>query len=144
MEPMLKVVATLCAAFFSGGALYISVVQHPALMADMAAATSQFRNMYRRAARWQASNALICLLAAVLIALFTAQWWWAIGGLLVGASVPFTGLVIMPTNARLLDESAQLTPDEVFSLLKYWGTLHWCRSILSTLGLLVLVAKAGP
>ncbi|MGO9604920.1 MAG: DUF1772 domain-containing protein [Candidatus Binataceae bacterium] len=140
---ILEVVATLCAAFFAGGALYVSVVQHPALMADMSAATSQFRNMYRRAAPWQASNALICLLAAALVAVMTAEWWWAIGGLLVGASVPFTGLVIMPTNTKLLDESAQLTPDEVFSLLKYWGTLHWCRSILSTLGLLVLVVKAG-
>jgi hypothetical protein len=46
MEPM----PTLCAALFTGGALYISLVEHPARMADMAIALREFRHSYKRAA----------------------------------------------------------------------------------------------
>jgi hypothetical protein len=35
MGPMLKVIATLGAALFTGGALYVSLVEHPVRMADM-------------------------------------------------------------------------------------------------------------
>ncbi len=129
MEPMLKVIATLCAALFTGGALYVSLVEHPARMADMVIALREFRHSYRRAAPWQASTAVIC------------EWWWAIGGLMVGAVVPFTLLVMLPTNKHLLDEKARLNPDDATSLLEHWGQLHWVRSILGTLGLVVLLAK---
>jgi hypothetical protein len=61
MEPMLKVIATLCAALFTGGALDISLVEHPVRMADMAIPLREFRHSYRRAAPWQASTAVICL-----------------------------------------------------------------------------------
>ena len=141
MEPMLKVIATLCAALFTGGALYVSLVEHPVRMADMAIALREFRHSYRRAAPWQASTAVICFMTAVLLSALTTEWWWAIGGLMVGAVVPFTLLVMLPTNKHLLDEKAQLNPDEATSLLEHWGQLHWVRSILGTLGLMVLLAK---
>jgi hypothetical protein len=57
MEPMLKVIATLCAALFTGGALYVSLVEHPVRMADMAIALREFRHSYRRAAPWHVSAA---------------------------------------------------------------------------------------
>jgi hypothetical protein len=47
MEPMLKVIATLCAALFTGGTLYISLVEHPARMVDMAIALREFRHSYK-------------------------------------------------------------------------------------------------
>lgn len=39
---------------------------------------------------------------------------WVVGGLLVGASVPFTLFIMMPINNRLLDENSPPTADEVF------------------------------
>ena len=51
-----------------------------------------------------------CLLAAVI--LFGDLW--VVGGLLVGASVPFTLFIMMPINNRLLDENSPPTADEVF------------------------------
>ena len=48
--------------------------------------------------------------------------WWSIGGLLVGASVPFTLFVMMPVNNGLLDENVPATADEAASLLRHWGS----------------------
>jgi Domain of unknown function (DUF1772) len=140
MVALLKVIATLSAAFFAGGGLFVSMVLYPAIMMNSASAVAQFGNMYRHAAPWQGSNAIICLLAAVIVSALTDDWWWALGGLLVGASVPFTLLVMMPVNNRLLDEKAPPIPDEAVALLKHWGRLHWVRNILSTLGLAVMLA----
>ena len=140
MVPLLKVIATLSAAFFAGGGLFVSMVLYPAITTEMTSAVTQFGNMYRRAAPWHGSNAIICLLAAVSVSALTGDWWWAIGGLLVGASVPFTLLVMMPVNNRLLDEKAPPIPDKAVALLKQWGRLHWVRNILSTLGLAVILA----
>jgi hypothetical protein len=140
MVALIKVIATLSAAFFAGGGLFVSMVLYPSIMTDMASAVSQFGNMYRHAAPWQGSNAIVCFLSAETVSALTGDWWWAFGGLLVGASVPFTLLVMMPVNNRLLAEKSPPIPDEAVALLKHWGRLHWVRNILSTLGLAVMLA----
>jgi hypothetical protein len=140
MAQLLKVIAILSAAFFAGGGLFVSIVLYSAIMSDLASAVAQFANMYRHAAPWQGSNAIICLLAALTLSALTTDWWWAIGGFLVGASVPFTLFAMMPVNNRLLDENAPPTADEAVSLLKHWGRLHWVRNVLSTLGLVVMLS----
>jgi hypothetical protein len=141
MVPLLKVIATLTAAFFAGGGLFVSIVLYPAIMTESASAVAQFGNMYRHAAPWQGSNAIICLLAALTLSALTTDWWWSIGGLLVAASVPFTLFVMMPVNNRLLDENSHATADEAVSLLRHWGRLHWVRNVLSTMGLVVMLAN---
>jgi hypothetical protein len=139
---VLQWLAVLGAALFAGGALYISVVEHPARMrAGVPVALAEFRQMYQRAAPWQASSAALCLLAGVLAALLTAEWAWAIGGGVVGAVIPFTVLVMMPVNKRLLG-TATLSEAEAAVLLASWGRLHWIRSILGTAGLVVMLLRA--
>ena len=93
----------------------------------------------------QASLAVVGLLASV------AAWWqsdrveFLIGGLLLGSVVPFTLVVIFPTNHRLL--AADLEPEsaEAKALLGRWGTLHAVRSVLGTLAFgTLIVSFAGP
>jgi hypothetical protein len=141
MVPLLKLIATLSAALFAGGGLFVSIVIYRAIMMDMASAVALFGRIYNKAAPWQGSNAIICLVAAVIVSVMSGDWWWAIGGLLVGASVPFTLLVMMPVNNRLLDEKGAPTPDAAAALLKQWGRLHWVRNVLSTAGLVVMLAR---
>lgn len=141
MVPLLKMIAILSATFFAGGGLFVSIVIYPAIMMDLASAVPHFGRIYNRAAPWQGSNAIICLVAALIVSPLSGDWWWAIGGLLVGASIPFTLLVMMPVNNRLLDEKAPPTPDEAVALLKHWGELHWVRNVLSTAGLIVMLAR---
>jgi hypothetical protein len=96
---LLGLVATLCAGVFAGAAIYITLVEHPArLECGTAAAVAEFTPSYRRAARLQASLAAMGSLSAV------AAWWqghgsaFLTGGLLLGSVIPFTLLVILPTN----------------------------------------------
>jgi uncharacterized membrane protein len=138
----LQALTLLSAALFTGGALYVSLVEHPARMRlPPAAAVEQFRVSYRRAAPWQAATAILSAVCGVLASMAGGSWTWSMGGLLVGAAVPFTLIVIMPANKRLLDE--ETTDDgERRRLLTRWSRLHWVRSVCGTAGLLVLIAAA--
>ncbi len=130
------------AALFAGWALYVSIVEHPARMkAGVPVALAEFRPSYRRAAPVQASAAAICFLSGVLVSFLTSEWAWALGGVLVGAAIPFTLVAIMPINRQLLDTTATLPEDRAARLLARWGRLHWFRSIFGTAGFIVLLWK---
>jgi divalent metal cation (Fe/Co/Zn/Cd) transporter len=142
MVAILEALALLSAALFAGGALYISVVEHPARMrAGIPVALAQFRQMYPLAAPWQASSAAVCLMAGVVSTLLTGHWAWAAGGVVVGAVIPFTLFALMPTNHKLLDAPAP-AEDQAAVLLARWARLHLVRSLLGTAGLVVMAAAA--
>jgi len=65
---------------------------------------------------------------------------WLVGGLLLGALVPFTLVVLMPTNRRLLDPQLDSGSDEARELLSRWGRLHAVRTVV---GIAVFVAFVG-
>lgn len=134
--------ALLCAALFAGGALYISIVEHPARMAaGVRVALAQFRQMYPRAAPWQASTAALSFGFGLIASLLGAPWAWALGGLVVALVIPWTIVLMLPTNHKLLAPVAP-TEDEAPLLLGRWETLHWVRSILGLIGLLILIWRA--
>jgi len=139
---ILEWLATVSAAIFAGGALYISIVEHPArLNAGVTVALAHFRQMYRLAAPWQASAAALSLVCGVLAAILSAEWAWAIGGVMVGLAIPFTLLAMMPINRQLLDRVPP-REDSARTLLMWWGQRHWVRSILGAIGLVILVWAA--
>jgi hypothetical protein len=140
MENVLKLLALLSSGMFGGAALYLTTVEHPARMTlGASAALQEFRPSYKRAAPPQAVLAMVCFLCGVSLAVLTQSWFWLLGGILVGAVVPFTLVFIMPTNRLLLDESGQLDAQVLESLLAKWARLHAVRSVLSVLGFLVLL-----
>jgi hypothetical protein len=55
-------------------------------------------------------------------------WLW--GGLVILSVVPFTLVVIRPTNERLLAPGRDLASPETLDLLERWGRLHAVRSAL--------------
>jgi DMSO reductase anchor subunit len=69
-----------------------------------------------------------------------ASLWWPVGGALLVAVVPFTLIVIMPVNRRLLDPTLDKQSAEAAHLLSRWGQLHAVRSVLSVLALFVLLS----
>src|SRR5215475_8478754 len=48
---------------------------------------------------------------------------WLLAAVLIGAVVPFTFVVIMPTNRRMLSPSLDVGSDEARALLVRWGQL---------------------
>jgi hypothetical protein len=133
-------VATLCAGLFAGAALYITFVEHPArISCGTALALREFAPSYRRATIMQAALAIVGLLSA--LEAWTRTWApdLLVGGLALGIVVPFTLVVIAPTNRRLL--AAELDPEsaEAAQLLQRWGRLHAVRSVLSGVAFLILI-----
>lgn len=129
-----ELIATLCAAIFTGAAIYINLVEHPARMSlGTAVALAEWKPSYRRATLMQASLAIAGVLAALGAWAGGAGRAWLVGGLLLGAVVPFTLLVILATNEQLqrLDPGVAGDLDRAQVLLDRWNRLHAVRSALS-------------
>lgn len=130
----LQFVATLCAAIFAGAALYINLVEHPVRMGLATnLAAQQWAPSYRRATWMQAPLALLSLITGVLAGLMGGGVAWLIAAILIGTVVPFTFIVIMPTNHKLLAPDRDLSSAETRVLLENWGKLHAVRTGLSLL-----------
>jgi hypothetical protein len=137
---LFEALATSCAGLFAGAALYITFVEHPArLECGTELAATEFGPSYRRATTMQASLAALGLIAAVVAWVQSRDLSVLVGGLLLGLVIPFTLLVIFPTNERLLDPGLGRGSAEAAALLRRWGELHAVRSGLGTLAFGVLL-----
>src|SRR5437879_3800773 len=56
---------------------------------------------------------------------------------------PFTLIVILPTNRRLLDSTLDLNSDVPLQLLRHWGLLHAVRTVLSLCAFLLFLFALG-
>jgi len=134
-----ELVALLAAGLFAGAAVYVTLVEHPArLECGIALALAEFRPSYRRGAVMQASLAGLGCLAALVAWLQRGHASVLIAGLLLGAVIPFTLIVILPTNKRLLASSLDPQQPEVAALLARWGHLHAVRSLAGAVAFLIL------
>src|SRR5258706_13465743 len=103
LVPILEFIAVICAALFAGAALYINVAEHPARMGlETRMAALQWAPSYKRATWLQAPLAIVSLFSGVAVWLLGGGSGWLGAALSVGAGVPFTFGVIMPTNHQLL------------------------------------------
>src|SRR6516225_12468632 len=101
MRQIAEFVAVLSCSLFTGAAIYINVVEHPARMqCGVELATTEFAPSYRRATIMQATCAAVGLLSSLAAWLAGATIWWLIAGLLLGSVIPFTLVGILPTNKR--------------------------------------------
>lgn len=132
MLEALQVIATLAATLFAGAALYINVAEHPARMAlETRAAALQWAPSYKRATLLQAPLALLSSMCGIAVWLLGGPVGWFVAALIIGAVVPFTLLVVMPTNRNLLDPARDLSSTETRSLLEKWNRLHAVRTASS-------------
>jgi hypothetical protein len=138
------IIATLCAGLFAGAAIYVTAVEHPARLAcGTALAIREFGPSYRRGTIMQASLAALGLLAAIV------AWWQTghaallLGGVSLGAVVPFTLLVILPTNHQLLEPGLNAESAQAASLLRRWGQLHAVRTALSAVAFVTLLMNVA-
>lgn len=131
MVHLIAAAAAFSCLLFTGAAVYINLVEHPArLSCGTEAAARQWAPSYRRAAVMQASLAVLAGVAGIMTWLHGEGIAWLWGGLLILAVVPFTLLVIRPTNDRLLAPGRDPASAETRELLERWGRLHAVRSAL--------------
>ena len=121
MREIAEFIALLSCALFTGAAVYITFVEHPARMqCGVELAVSEFAPSYRRATIMQTSCAVLGLLSSVVAWRDGASFWWVVGGVLLGSVIPFTLIVILPTNKRLLSVTLDKRSIEAERLLARW------------------------
>jgi len=135
-----EIVATFTSGIFAGAAVYVNLVEQPArLSCGVQLAVREWRPSYRRGTLMQVPLALIGSLSALV------SWWfdggraWLVGGLLLLLVIPFTLVVILPTNKELESQELDLGSEEADRLLRRWGRLHAVRSLLSGAAFLVFL-----
>ena len=133
-------VALVAATLFAGGALYITLVEQPARMGlEDGPLLAQWQPSYKRALPIQASLAILGGAAGGLAWYTHREWQWLAGSLFLLANWPFTMLVIIPTNKRLMAMQPQNAGPESRDLLRRWAKLHGVRSVLGSAASLLFV-----
>jgi hypothetical protein len=143
MRQIAEFVAVLSCSLFTGASVYINLVEHPARMeCGVEIAATEFLPSYRRATTMQATCAALGLVSSVAAWLAGATFWWLVAGALFGSVIPFTLIVILPTNRELLSPKLDRRSAQAGQLLARWGRLHTVRSVLSGLALLLFLYLA--
>ena len=136
----LEIIATLAAGLFAGAAIYIDLAEQPARkQIDTSAALAEWRPSYKRAAVVQPLLAGVGFLSAVAAWLMGASAWWLVGAVLLVAVIPYTLIVVFPTNNKLLDPAIDKNPNLARRLMIRWGRLHTARSVMSVATFLAFV-----
>jgi len=137
-------VATLAAGLFAGAGVYITLVEHPArTTCGTAIALTEFGPSYKRAAVMQALLAVVGTSAGLMVSVGGGGTGWLVGSVMLGTVVPFTLVVVMPTNRRLLDPSLDRSSSEAAALLSRWGRLHAVRSLLGLAAFVVFLVLSA-
>jgi uncharacterized membrane protein len=143
MREAFEFTAILSAALFAGAALYINIAEHPARMeCGTELAASVFGPSYKRAAVMQVTLASAATLSAFVSWSFTGSPLWIVGALLIFGVIPFTLIVILPTNNRLLAPTLDRKAASTRQLLVRWGRLHAVRTIASLVATVLFLIAA--
>jgi hypothetical protein len=141
----LSIAALVFATLFSGAALYISLVEHPARLglAD-GPLLMQWQPSYKRALPIQSGLAIVGGAAGLIVGYLSADWRWFGGSILLLANWPFTLIFIMPLNKRLMAMQEREVGAASRAMLVLWGKLHNIRSALGAVTTLLFAwALAG-
>jgi hypothetical protein len=143
MRQIAEFVAVVSCSLFTGAAVYITFVEHPArTQCGVEIAATEFQPSYRRGTVMQATLAALGLLSSIAAWLAGATFWWLVGGIVLGSVIPFTLIVILPTNNKILSPTLDKRSVEAERLLARWGALHAVRSMLSSATLLLFLYLA--
>jgi hypothetical protein len=140
VKMILNIVTTFACGIFAGAAAYVSLVEQPArLSCGITLAVPEWRTSYKRGTVMQASLTIVASLLAF------ACWWigkdaaWLLGGMLLFAVIPFTLVMILPTNKELESANLDVSSASAELLLRRWGALHAVRTGLGLVAFLIFL-----
>ncbi len=132
--------ALTAAALFTGAALYINTAEHPArAKLDTGSMLTQWKPAYKSGFGTQASLAIISGAFGLIAAIFSFNWLWIVGSLLILLNWPFTLLFIMPVNKTLMNTDPSDANEETRHLLNKWAKLHAVRTSLGIIATVTFI-----
>jgi len=127
-------IALAIMAAFTGAALYINLVEHPARRALLdGEMLVHWQASYPRARRMQASLALAGFFFGLLAAYWAGKALYVTGALFAIANWVVTYRWILPLNNRLMTADPDKADADTRALLEKWNLLHASRSALGFL-----------
>ncbi|MEQ1716004.1 MAG: DUF1772 domain-containing protein [Hyphomicrobium sp.] len=135
--------ALVAAALFTGAAFYIKWAEQPARLAlDDRSLLAEWKPSYKAGFTMQASLAVAGFLLAAVTWMHGGHWLWLAGAVVLVANWPFTLLVIMPVNNRLMAVPPADAGPETRAMIMHWGKLHAVRTLLgATATVMMFVAS---
>lgn len=134
----LQLTALVSATLFAGAAIYISLVEHPARLGlDDEPLLAQWQPSYKRALPIQSGLAVAGGISGLFAWYLSSDWQWIAGSAALLANWPFTLLVIIPVNKRLMAMQKREAGSESRKMLVQWGNLHAVRSALGAVSMLL-------
>jgi hypothetical protein len=131
-------VALVVAALFTGAALYINVAEQPArLRLDPQALLAEWKPAYKRGFAMQAPLVVLGSVLGIIAWQQRRDWRWLLGVIVFLANVPYTLLVIMPTNNQIM--YTDIAGPNSRALVERWGMLHAVRTLLGAVATLILL-----
>jgi hypothetical protein len=125
LHQIAEFVAVLSCSLFTGASIYINLVEHPARMkCGVEIAATEFAPSYRRATIMQSSLAALGPLSAIEAWFAGATFWWLIGGVMLGAVMPFTLIVILPANKLSFSPTLDRRSGDAERPLARWSALR--------------------
>jgi Domain of unknown function (DUF1772) len=124
------ILALIVASMFTGAAIYVSFVEHPARsVLEVSAQLEAWKPSYARSSAMRASLALIGFGFGVAACWKTRDTRWLGGAWLLVASWLFTLVMLRPTNNVLRALYPGEASLESRALLERWGRLHAARTV---------------
>jgi len=136
-------VAPVVAAVFAGAALYVNIAEQPArLSLDDRALLDEWKRSYKRGFAMQAPLAIVGFLLGLLAWWQTGVWTWFVGAIILIANWPYTLVVIMPVNNRLMAIVPAAANADSRRLIEKWAWQHAARTGLGFAGVLLFLWAA--
>ena len=140
MQTFFELLAALASGLFTGGALFIHFVEHPARMElGPALAIPSYAAMYKRAAKMQPLLAFLSFFSGAAAWLAGANAWWLISGIIMLLLFPYTFLLMMPLNRELADPGLDKNSSRAAELLAHWGNLHQYRALIGLIAFIIFL-----
>ena len=141
--PIAGALALVAAAAFTGAAIYISLAEQPARLGlAPGPLLAQWKPSYKRGLMMQATLAIVAAVLGGIAYIADHDWRWLVGAALSLANWPYTMVVIMPTNKKLMATPIEAADAETRRLIDSWGRLHAVRSGLGAAASLMFLWAA--
>ena len=133
-------IALALAALFTGAAIYINIAEQPArLQLDDSSLLVEWKLAYRRGYMMQAGLVVIGGFFGVVAFFSTFEWRWLLGAAVLLVNWPYTIVVIMSINRRLMNTPPGAATAETRRMIGRWGVLHAGRSALGLIATVVFL-----